>query len=81
MKKGRMDKMSYVFRQSNENEVLVLTKMSEAAFKTDKEFSGSDGGPTGFASILPNGILEQIISIRSVDIQQLGKNRHRILIW
>lgn len=38
MKKGRMDKMSYVFRQSNENEVLGLTKMSEAAFKTDKEF-------------------------------------------
>ena len=22
--------------------------MSEAAFKTDKEFSGSDGGPTGY---------------------------------
>lgn len=39
--------MSYTFRQSNENEVMALTKMSEAAFKSDKKFSGSDGGPTG----------------------------------
>ena len=38
--------MSYIFRQSNEKEVLTLTKMSEAAIKADKEFSGSDGGPT-----------------------------------
>ena len=38
----------YIFRQSNENEVMVLTKMSEAAFNSDKEFGGSDGGPTGF---------------------------------
>ena len=30
--------MSYTFRQSNENEVMALTKMSEAAFKSDKEF-------------------------------------------
>lgn len=43
-----MDKMSYIFRQSYEKEVLTLTKMSEVAFKTDKEFSGSDGGPTGY---------------------------------
>ena len=40
--------MSYTFRQSNENEVMALTKMSEAAFKSDKEFGGTDGGPTGF---------------------------------
>lgn len=40
--------MSYVFRQSNESEVLALTKMSEAAFNSDKEFGGYDGGPTGF---------------------------------
>ena len=33
---------------SYENEVLALTKMSEAAFKSDKKFGGSDGGPTGF---------------------------------
>ena len=46
--KGRWDGMSYVFRQSNENEVLALTKMSEAAFNSDKEFGGTDGGPTGY---------------------------------
>ncbi|MCQ2467866.1 MAG: GNAT family N-acetyltransferase [Clostridia bacterium] len=40
--------MSYIFRSSNENEVLALTKMSERAFNSDKEFGGSDGGPTGF---------------------------------
>lgn len=43
--------MSYTFRQSNEDEVMTLTKMSEAAFKSDKEFSGSDGGPTGFDNL------------------------------
>ena len=35
--------MSYTFRQSNENEVMALTKMSEAAFNSDKEFGGDDG--------------------------------------
>lgn len=36
-----------IFRQSYEHEVLALTKMSEAAFNSDKEFGG-DGGPTGY---------------------------------
>ncbi len=40
--------MSYIFRQSNENEVLALTKMSETAFNSDKEFGGGDGGPTDY---------------------------------
>ena len=30
--------MSYTFRQSNENEVMALTKMSEAAFKCHQYF-------------------------------------------
>ena len=40
--------MSYLFRQSKEDEVLALTKMSEAAFHSDKEFGGGEGGPTGY---------------------------------
>lgn len=47
--------MSYTFRQSNENEVMALTQMSEAAFQSDKEFGGSDGGPTGYDNIPQDG--------------------------